>query len=274
MSAPSGTVQVVLAAGGTGGHLFPAEALADALLSRGVGVALLTDRRGTDFTGALGRIETRGVTAAGVAGRGLRGKLASLFLLARGTLQARRRLRHWRPDVVVGFGGYPSVPTVLAAQLLGIDTVIHEQNALIGRANRLLMGRAKRIATSFARIDRLPERLADRVVVTGNPVRPAFQAARNAPYPAQDGPIRLLVLGGSQGASAFATLIPQAVEALPAEIRRRLEITQQCRADDLEQVRATYEAMGVPATLAAFINDVPDRLAASHLLIARAGAST
>ncbi|GAB6051614.1 undecaprenyldiphospho-muramoylpentapeptide beta-N-acetylglucosaminyltransferase [Magnetospira thiophila] len=273
-SAPSPLI--VLAAGGTGGHVFPAEALAEELLSRGRRLALITDRRGTAYGGRLGQLETYRIRAGALAGRGLFGKLRGALELAIGILQARRLLARLRPAVVVGFGGYAAVPTVLAATSSGRRTILHEQNAVLGRANRLLATRVDRIATSFSHQEGLPAKVSAEIVHTGLPVRPKILAQRDVPYlvPSDDGPFRLLILGGSQGAHVFSQVLPAAAALLPDELRQRLEITQQCRPEDLEQVRAAYAASDVSATLAPFFDDVPERLARCHLLIARAGAST
>ncbi|WP_142848730.1 undecaprenyldiphospho-muramoylpentapeptide beta-N-acetylglucosaminyltransferase [Telmatospirillum sp. J64-1] len=266
---------IVLAAGGTGGHVFPAEALASELLDRGYRLALITDRRGAVYGGKLGSLETWRIRAGGIAGRGLMGRLRGVIDLALGGLQARRILAKLKPAVVVGFGGYASVPTMMAAQS-SFRTVIHEQNGVLGRANRLMAGRVDRIATSFAEVKHLPETARDKVVHVGNPVRPGIAALRDTPYPAlgRDGALRLLVLGGSQGARALSEVVPAALTALPEALRRRIEISQQCRPEDIDQVRAAYEGSGIAATLQSFFDDVPQRLAASHLVIARSGAST
>ncbi len=267
---------ILLAAGGTGGHVFPAEALAGELLARGHRLGLVTDRRGDAYGGALGRLPTYRVLAAGLAGRGWAGRLLGATEMGLGLIQARALVARLRPAVTVGFGGYASVPPVLAAGLAGRPAVIHEQNAVLGRANRLLSSRVDRLATSFARQEGLPARRRATTVHTGLPVRPAFIAGRDRPYapPAADAPLRLLVLGGSQGARVFSDVVPDALSRLPDPVRRRLEIVQQCRPEDLERVAAVYAAHDATAELSAFFDDVPDRLAACHLLIARAGAST
>jgi UDP-N-acetylglucosamine--N-acetylmuramyl-(pentapeptide) pyrophosphoryl-undecaprenol N-acetylglucosamine transferase len=270
------TPLVVLAAGGTGGHVFPAEALAAELKTRGAGVILFTDRRGDAVGGALGGVETRRIRAAGVAGKGLAARMHSTLELGLGLFQARSLLSRLAPRAVVGFGGYPSVPTMLAATFGGYHTLVHEQNAVLGRANRLLAGRVERIASSFEHPARLPAGVGGKIVHTGMPVRPAFVDVRGQPYPdiGADGPIRLLVLGGSQGAQVFGEVVPDAVGLLDERLRRRLVIGQQCRPKNLEQAEAAYRRLGVDAELARFFDDVPQRLAAAHLLIARAGAST
>ncbi|MEO5336961.1 MAG: undecaprenyldiphospho-muramoylpentapeptide beta-N-acetylglucosaminyltransferase [Magnetospirillum sp. WYHS-4] len=267
---------IVLAAGGTGGHVFPAEALAVELLGRGCRLALVTDRRGGAYGGALGSLETHRIQAGGLAGKSLLARLRAVPELLIGTFQARALLARLMPSVVVGFGGYASVPTMMAAALSGVATALHEQNAVLGRANRLLAHRVKRIATSFEAVDAVPPEARDRLVHTGMPVRPAIAAVRERPYPelSSDGPVDLLVLGGSQGARVLSDVLPAAVGLLPEGLRHRLSIVQQCRPEDLERTAAAYADRGLTPTLSAFFDDVPERLAACHLLIGRAGAST
>ena len=266
---------IILAAGGTGGHIFPAEALARELVERGRAVALMTDRRGQSFGDRVPGVATHRVLA-GRFDAGALGKLRGIAELMLGTAQAGIILRRLRPAAVVGFGGYPSVPTLMAASRLGYPTVIHEQNALLGRANRLLARRARRIALSFAETGGLRPAERRRAVATGNPVRPAIAALRGRAYavPQQGGSIELLVLGGSQGARVFSLVIPDALALLPPALRGRLRLSQQARPEDLERVRARYAADGIPADLASFFDDVPARLARAQLVIARAGAST
>jgi UDP-N-acetylglucosamine--N-acetylmuramyl-(pentapeptide) pyrophosphoryl-undecaprenol N-acetylglucosamine transferase len=275
MTAPSSPC-VVLAAGGTGGHVFPAEALAAELLDRGVRLVLFTDRRGGAYGGVLGDVEMRFVRCGRMAGRNLIARLQGGTELALGFFQARSLLKRTAPRAAVGFGGYASVPTMLAAAMTGVPTLIHEQNAILGRANRLLAARVARVATAFDEVGGLPAGGAGKIVRTGMPVRPAFAAARGRPYARIEsgGPVRLLVLGGSQGARVFSDVVPAAVERMPADARGRLAISQQCRPEDLDRVRAAYEEMGVTADLGSFFDDVPDRLASAHLVIARSGAST
>ncbi len=266
----------VLAAGGTGGHVFPAEALAAELTARGCRLAVVTDRRGGAFGSALNGLETHRIRAAGVAGKSLAGLLRSAPQLAFGTVQARALLKRLAPDVVVGFGGYASVPTMLAATFGGVPAVLHEQNAVLGRANRFLAHRVDRIATSFVSSKGLPPDARAHVVHTGMPVRPAVTAMRETPYPAiaGGGPVNILVLGGSQGAHVFSAVVPQAVGRLDEDWRGRLRVAQQCRIEDLEEARQAYSAIGLEPDLATFFDDVPRRLAEAHLVIARAGAST
>jgi len=267
---------IVLAAGGTGGHVFPAEALAAELTGRGYHLSLITDRRGGAYGGALGDLETHRVRAGGIAGKSFTALLRSGPELAFGTLQARFLLKKMRPRAVIGFGGYASVPTMLAAAFGGYKTVIHEQNAVLGRANRLLAGRVKRIATSFEKTRSIPDAATGKVIHTGMPVRPTVTAVRDTPYSElnESNEIRILVLGGSQGASILSAVIPEAMGLLSADLRARLSVTQQCRPEDIDKARATYKRLAVKAELASFFDDIPQRLASTHLLISRAGASS
>jgi UDP-N-acetylglucosamine--N-acetylmuramyl-(pentapeptide) pyrophosphoryl-undecaprenol N-acetylglucosamine transferase len=267
---------ILLTAGGTGGHVFPAEALASELTKRGHRLAMVTDRRGTHFSGALGDAQTYAVSGGGIAGKSLYLRIKALMGLGRGYMQARAIIDRLQPNAVIGFGGYASVPAVLAASHQGVPTALHEQNAVLGRANRLLAPRVKAIASSYANLGKIKEAWAGKTWLIGMPVRSSIEAVRAAPYPelTSDGPISLLVTGGSQGASAFSDLIPAALALLPEGLRSRLRLSQQCRADDLERVRVTYADMGIEADLRSFFDDVPARLAACHLAICRSGAST
>ena len=267
---------IILAAGGTGGHIFPAEALAEALLALGERPILVTDSRFAHFqTGALSQIEKRTIHAGTVGGK-LHRKILGVAGLLVGIMQARKIVKELNPKVVVGFGGYPSFPTVYSASSLGVPTVIHEQNSVLGRANRLLAPRVKCIATSFPDTQMLADADKGKVVMTGNPVRTSIRALKDVPYAtvAQDGKMHILVTGGSLGASVFSSIVPGAIAKLPASLRSRVRIDQQCREVELEETREHYAAMGVNADLASFFVDLPARLAASHLVIARSGAST
>jgi UDP-N-acetylglucosamine--N-acetylmuramyl-(pentapeptide) pyrophosphoryl-undecaprenol N-acetylglucosamine transferase len=265
---------IVLAAGGTGGHMFPAEALAAELNRRGFALALITDRRGAAFGEGSG-VTTLRIAAGQVSGSVL-GKIRGLAAIARGTFEAGRLLRDLDPAVVVGFGGYASVPTVLAATRARIATVLHEQNAVLGRANRLLAPRVDVIATSFESVAGLSPQWRARIVRTGNPVRWAIAALSQAPYPAPEpgGPLTLLVTGGSQGAAVFNTVVPAAVALLAPDVRARLNVVQQCRAEDADSAARAFVAAGVRAELKPFLTDMPERLARAQLVVCRAGAST
>jgi UDP-N-acetylglucosamine--N-acetylmuramyl-(pentapeptide) pyrophosphoryl-undecaprenol N-acetylglucosamine transferase len=267
---------VALAAGGTGGHLFPAQALACQLLSRGFRVLLLTDGRGAGFGANLGQVETHAIASGGLAGIGLATKAKNVLRLGTGYLQARRRLKESGAGTLVGFGGYPAVPPTVAAAHLGLNIVLHEQNAVLGRANRALARYADRICTSFETVEAVPDGLTERIVVTGNPVRPAISEIGRRPYglPMENGTLNVLVTGGSQGAKAFDQLVPGAFSRLPEEIRWRIAVQQQVAGDELERVREAYNSLGIRCDLAPFFDDLPARLAAAHLVICRAGAST
>ncbi|MEZ5830246.1 MAG: undecaprenyldiphospho-muramoylpentapeptide beta-N-acetylglucosaminyltransferase [Dongiaceae bacterium] len=268
--------RILLAAGGTGGHMFPAEALARALLARGLAVDLATDERGGGFGDRLPDVKVHRIASGGVAGKGPMARLRNIVRLAWGMMQSRRLLRRLRPAVVVGFGGYPSVPPVLAAQRRAVPTILHEQNAVMGRANRFLSRGASRLALSFERVEFSDRVAPERRVVTGNPVRPEISAIANAPYeaPGTGEKVRLFVMGGSLGARVFGRAVPEAVALLHADLRNRLAIAQQARAEDLPQAQNDYRALGLSVELKPFFEDVPERLRQAHLLITRAGAST
>ncbi len=264
---------IVLAAGGTGGHLFPAQALAAELVRRGRSVVLVTDRRFGNFESQFPGLPVYFIRAGTPSGGGLLRKARALGEIALGTIAARRLLRRLAPAVVIGFGGYPSLPTMLAAAMLRLPTLLHEQNAILGRVNRLLAGRVDIIATSFAGTRGVA---AGKARLVGNPVRDAVIGVRGVDYvpPGETGPVRLLVFGGSQGASIFSSVVPAALLSLAPELRARLRVTQQCRAEDLDRVRAQYRAAGVPADTAVFFDDMATQIATCHLAITRAGAST
>lgn len=266
---------IVIAAGGTGGHLFPAEALAAELQARGRTVALMTDARtatqaASMFPGAQ-RFVLKG---AGIAGRGFVRASRAAIQLGAGTVQARRILSDLKPSAIVGFGGYPTVAPVLAAQTMlhRPRVVLHEQNAVLGRANRSLSRLASVLALSFPETKRVPA--SARAVVTGMPLRPAIIARAGMPYVPASSHFHLLVLGGSLGARVFSDVLPDAIARLPEAMRASLLVTQQCRAEDIDRVRRAYQETGVTPTLAAFFADVAGLLADVHLAITRAGAST
>ncbi|NBX66380.1 MAG: undecaprenyldiphospho-muramoylpentapeptide beta-N-acetylglucosaminyltransferase [Proteobacteria bacterium] len=265
--------RVFLSAGGTGGHMFPAFALAHELRNRGVDVALVTDVRGAKYQTQYKDIPFH-VVRAETLRPGFLAKIRMIFLLLIGTGQAYLLLRKQKPAVVVGFGGYPSFPTVLAAQALGITTFLHEQNAVLGRANQLVATKAKHIALSLPSLSSLPQSLQAKAIFTGNPVRTEIAAVGRLPYVPPTHDFKLLVLGGSQGASVFSKVVPAAIGLLPDELRSRIRIVQQCRAADIAEVRHAYDVLGVQARLETFVTDVPAQLADCHLLIARSGAST
>ncbi len=258
---------IVLSAGGTGGHLFPAQALAGELVRRGQSITVMTDARFADYATVFpgARIET-------VPSSPLNSLLAPLRIGA-GILSAFAKLNRIKPSAVIGFGGYPSLPVMLAAMLARLPTAIIEQNAVMGRANRLVMDRVRMVATAFPVVRPAPKAVT---VTTGNPLRPEVIALWGAPYvlPVKDGAIRVLVFGGSQGARALSQIVPAALTRLPHGLKQRLQLVQQCRGDDLERVREIYANAEIHAELQPFFNDLPARMAAAHLVIGRAGAGT
>ena len=267
---------VMLAAGGTGGHLFPAFALAEELGRRGLAVDLVTDMRGDRYgTGFPARSVYR-IPSATLAGRSPLALARTGWTLSRGLAAAHRLLARVRPAAVIGFGGYPTLPPLLAARLRRIPTAIHEQNAVLGRANRLLARRVDAIATSFEQTRFLDGSLRAKATFTGNPVRQVVidQAARSYEAPEPGSEFRLVVFGGSQGASYFSDVVPPALAQMPAALRGRLEVVQQCREEDLGRVEAAYARAGIAATLATFFRDLPERMATAHLVVGRAGASS
>jgi UDP-N-acetylglucosamine--N-acetylmuramyl-(pentapeptide) pyrophosphoryl-undecaprenol N-acetylglucosamine transferase len=265
----------VLAAGGTGGHMIPAHALAAEMKSRGHGVLLITDERGTRFPGLFEDVPVH-VLPAGRLGGGPIGWLKAAGSVLRGRGEAKALYREHRPDAVVGFGGYPAFPSLLAASSRRIPTVLHEQNAVLGRVNRLLAGEAAAIATAYDEVDRLKSKFTDKTVVVGNPVREEIARLGELPYPPFDevAPLKILVTGGSQGASVLSEVVPEGLGMLHQSLRHRLQVVQQCRPDDIERVRKQYADLGIPAELLTYIEDMPDKLADAHLVIGRAGAST
>jgi UDP-N-acetylglucosamine--N-acetylmuramyl-(pentapeptide) pyrophosphoryl-undecaprenol N-acetylglucosamine transferase len=265
----------VLAAGGTGGHMIPAHALAEELMRRGHRAALVTDDRGARIPGLFEGVQVHVLPAGRLSG-GPAGWLKAVKNIFTGRAMASRLYETFGPSAVIGFGGYPALPALLAAQRDKIPTLIHEQNAVLGRVNRLMAGRVDAIATAYPDIDRLSRSHAGKVHLVGNPVRDEVLALRDQPYPAlsDDGVFRVLVTGGSQGATILSDVVPDGLGLLPEHFRRRLQVTQQCRAEDIEEVRAKYARLGIPADLATYLTDMPDKLAWAHLVIARAGAST
>ena len=265
----------VLAAGGTGGHMIPAHALAEELMRRGHRVALVTDDRGARIPGLFEGVQVHILPAGRMAG-GPIGWMRATKNIFTGRAMALRLYETFLPSAVIGFGGYPAFPALLAARRDRIPTLIHEQNAVLGRVNRLMAGKVDAVATAYETVQRLPAKAKERVHLVGNPVRDEVLALREQGFPPllEDGIFRLLVTGGSQGASILSEVVPEGLALLPEHFRRRLQVTQQCRAEDIELVRARYAALGIPADLATYMPDLPERLAWSHLVIGRAGAST
>jgi len=265
----------VLAAGGTGGHMIPAHALAAELKGRGYGVLLITDERGARFPGLFEGMPVH-ILPAGRLGGGPIGWLKAFGSVVKGRGEAKRLYRDHRPDAVIGFGGYPAFPSLLAASSMNIPTVLHEQNAVLGRVNRLLAGEAEAIGTAYDQVDRLQAKNAAKVVLVGNPVRAEIAKLGELPFPPFDdvAPLKILVTGGSQGASILSKVVPASLGMLAPSLRRRLQVVQQCRPEDIERVRAQYAELGIPAELMTYIEDMAEKIADAHLVIGRAGAST
>ena len=270
------TPLILLAAGGTGGHLFPAEALGVELIKRGLRVRLATDDRALRYSGLFTRDNIDVVPSETVRGRDPWSLARTAVVLGYGTIVAANLVRRLKPASVVGFGGYPTVPPLMAARLLGVPGIIHDANAVLGRANRFLSGRVNAIATSLPGVlDRDPA-LAGKTTTVGTPMRPAVLAAAAQPFasPASTGQLRLLVVGGSQGARVMSDIVPGAIERLEPVLWSRLILTQQVREEDMARVRAVYDRLKINAELAPFFSDLPARLASTHLVISRSGAGT
>lgn len=265
----------VLAAGGTGGHMVPAAALATELTRRGHRVALVSDDRGVRFPDLFDGIQTHVLPAGRLSGGPIGWARAARQMLA-GRSMAIELYKTFRPSAVIGFGGYPALPALLAAFAQKVPTIIHEQNAVLGRVNRLVAGSVDGIATSYERVDRLKDKHVPKTHLVGNPVRESVLALRERRYPVLDeeGIFRVLVTGGSQGASILSQVVPDGLALLPVAFRRRMQVTHQARIEDIDTVRAKYAEHGIPAEIATYLPDLPDRLAWSHVVIARAGAST
>jgi UDP-N-acetylglucosamine--N-acetylmuramyl-(pentapeptide) pyrophosphoryl-undecaprenol N-acetylglucosamine transferase len=265
---------IFLAAGGTGGHLFPAEALAHDLIARGWDIHLATDDRAQRFTGSFPATKVHIIRSATIGGRNPISLAQTFWKLWLGNLDSRRLFRSLEPRLVAGFGGYPTLPPLYAATAMKVPTLVHEQNAVMGRANKALAARVNAIAGGF-----LPDNggpFAGKTVVTGNPVRPAVLAEVGSPYKASQAhqPFHFLVFGGSQGAQYFSSAVPEAVRLLAPELQARLVVTQQARPEDEVQLRAAYQDMGIKADVAVFFADMPRRMADSHFVLSRSGAST
>jgi UDP-N-acetylglucosamine--N-acetylmuramyl-(pentapeptide) pyrophosphoryl-undecaprenol N-acetylglucosamine transferase len=271
-----GRAPVLVAAGGTGGHLFPAEALATVLTERGIPVHLVTDRRAARFGGAFTDQTIHLVASATLRARNPVAMTRTAAMLGLGLVQAHALIGRLRPAAVIGFGGYPTVPPVLAAVWRGVPSLIHDANAVIGRANRLLASRVTAIATTCPDVCTAEPALAAKATLTGNPVRAAVVAAAATPYPAPapNDPLRLVIFGGSQGARIMADIVPMAIGRLDPGLHARLAIVQQAREEDLARVRKTYADFSIAAEIAPFFADLPARIATSHLVVARSGAST
>ena len=260
---------VVLSAGGSGGHLFPAQALAGELSRRGRDIVVMTDTRFANYATHFPGARILAVPSSPM------NSLAAPFKIAAGIVMAFAKLVRLRPAAVIGFGGYPSVPVMLAASLARLPTAIIEQNAVVGRANRLVMNKVRLVAAAFP-IARFAPKDKSKIVLTGNPLRPEVTALWGAPYPLPqtDGAVRLLIFGGSQGARAFSKVVPAALTRLPHGLRHRLYVMQQCRPEDMDDVREIYGKAEIRADLAPFFTDLPARMASAHLVIGRSGAGT
>jgi UDP-N-acetylglucosamine--N-acetylmuramyl-(pentapeptide) pyrophosphoryl-undecaprenol N-acetylglucosamine transferase len=269
------TRHYVLAAGGTGGHLTPAFALAAELVARGHHVALVTDTRGAEIPGKPDFLPAH-VLPAGRFGKNPLHWWSGLRAVLEGRSMARRLYETFQPGAVIGFGGYPALPALLAATADGIPAIIHEQNAVLGRVNRLLAGRVDAIATAYPEVARLKDKFAPKTHLVGNPVRPEVLALRDQEFPpfTADSLLRVLVTGGSQGARVLSEVVPDGLAMLPPALRSRLQVTQQCRPEDLDAVRQRYASHDIPAELGTYFEDMQARLADAHLFIGRAGAST
>jgi UDP-N-acetylglucosamine--N-acetylmuramyl-(pentapeptide) pyrophosphoryl-undecaprenol N-acetylglucosamine transferase len=266
---------VLIAAGGTGGHLFPASALAGALARRGVEVDLATDDRALKYGADFPARAIHPIPSATTTGAGIASKITATATLGLGVVSALGLVRRLRPRAVVGFGGYPTVPPLVAAWLLGVPSILHEQNAVMGRANAFLAGRVSLIATGFPDLKGVASGLKAKTRYTGNPIRPAVLEAAKVPYPNRaDGRLKVLITGGSQGARVMSDVAPAALALLSAEERARIQLTQQARGEDRARVAATCAAMDFPVELAEFFTDLPKRIADAHIVIGRAGAST
>ncbi len=267
---------ILLAAGGTGGHLFPAEALGVELIRRGFRVRLATDARALRYSGLFSKDTIDVVPSATVRGRSPWSLAHTGAMLAAGTAVSFNLMRRLKPAAVVGFGGYPTVPPLLAAWLAGVPGIIHEANAVLGRANRFLSSRVAAIATSLPGVLDRDAQLAGKTTTVGTPMRPAILAAAAVKFAAPEptGPFRLLVVGGSQGARVMADIVPPAIERLEPALWNRLVLTQQVREEDMARVRAVYDRLKIKAELAPFFGDLPARLASHHLVVSRSGAGT
>lgn len=266
-----GQIKFFLSSGGTGGHIFPAECLAEELKKRGYGSGLITDDRYKNFLDNEKPYTVFKISSATLKGNAVK-RLLSLTKIFTGIWQSIKILSPHKSAVMIGFGGYPSFPAIVAARFLGMKIVIHEQNSVLGQANRALVPFADIIATSFPRVAKINDER--KIRFTGNPVRKEIAAVREKTYPAASGDIRIMVLGGSLGATVFASVVPDAILNLPTEMRNRIRLVQQCREENITEVAKKYHTANIKAELASFIKDVPAKLADTHLVISRSGAST
>jgi len=265
------TQTIVLTTGGSGGHIFPAQSVAAELIKKGFKVVFITDKRGNAFQN-LPEVETYRLAAESVTGRSIFGKVIALFKLWLGAAQAMKLLIKLKPTLVIGFGGYASLPAIISAQMLKIPAILHEQNAILGRANRVGAKKVRMIATSFPHVERVPKNIP--TVHVGQPVRAPILERANTPMPSNE-TFNLLVFGGSQGAHFFSEHIPGVLMKLPPEYRAKIELTQQARPEDEEMVKKAYADAGFKSlTIAPFFKNMPDLLSNAHLVIGRGGAGT
>lgn len=265
---------IMLAAGGTGGHVFPAESLARELTKRGAKVVFVTDKRGKNYQNNIDNVKNYVITASSM-GKGILGKISTLFKLGLGTLQSLALILRYRPSAIVGFGGYAAASPTIAGAITLRPILLHEQNVLLGRTNRKLLPFAKILACGFPEIENLPQRPIQ-LIQTGNPIRPEIAALRDQPYPFinEKSPINILITGGSQGAALFAEIIPPAMQLLPDEIRHRIHLNQQTHEKDIEKLKETYNYLGIESELKPFFNNMPELINDCHLTIGRAGAAS
>lgn len=264
--------RLLLAAGGTGGHMFPAQALAETLKARGWDIAMMTDARGKKHAGRIPADPIIEVQAASISPRRPIKALRGAVQLARGVRQAKAFIKKWKPDVVVGFGGYPAFPAMRAAQTIGLPTILHEQNAVLGRVNRVFAKKALHVASGFEELQKLPVGASH--VCVGNPLRDQIIKAIPKSYVPPKGDVNLLIVGGSLGARLISETMPKAVAALPEALRKRLSVVQQTRPESRDEAVATYKAAGVQAECEAFFDNIETHLAKAHFIVARAGASS
>ena len=276
MGSPGVTKSVVIAAGGTGGHLFPAQALAEELGRRGYHLTLVTDKRGQEYAKSFPDASIVEVSAATFANRSIVGRLVAAVSIIVGIMEATWKLFRLKPGVVVGFGGYPSLPAVVGCILLRKPCCLHEQNSVLGRVNKRLAPFVTKIASTFPDLRGLSKDLQSRVVITGNPVRDNVRKRAASAYAAPTGEseINVLVFGGSQGASVFSDIVPHAIAKLPDELRGRICVVQQCRDPEIGEVEQIYRSHGISADVRSFFDDLPAKIEDAHLVLCRAGAST
>lgn len=268
------TPTIILSGGGTGGHVFPARALAEELKSRGYDIVIATDTRGLKYFDGLDANMPRHIIASGTYTSGIFGKVIGGLELVKGLYQSIKLVRQVKPIAIVGFGGYPSAPPLFAGQILGVRTVLHEQNAILGLANKLLAPLASKIALSYEHTVGIDEKLKAKSVFTGNPVRQAIATLSITPYPSMADKITIMIVGGSQGAKVFSDIVPRAIAALPAVLQSRLHIIQQSRPDAIDAVREIYANTATDFEIQSFFDDMPERIKATHLFITRSGASS